>query len=92
MRQAINSELDTIASPMRFYLQVQGVGDAGIHRYANEIFKLAKKGYSQENLKSEIWGLQVNGIRQPLDLVVCGKVATVALDVVAGWSGSGTGK
>ena len=77
------SEIDNIASSIRFHLQIQDVNAAGIHRYANEILKLAKIGYSHELLKCKIAGLEVNGIQQPLDLVICGRVATLALQVAA---------
>jgi hypothetical protein len=83
MERAMISDIDKIASSVRFHLQIQNVSNAGIHGYAHEVYKMAKRGYSHENLKCQISGLQINGMEQPLDLVTSDKVATLALEVVA---------
>ena len=78
------SEIDRIASSIRFHLQIRDVNPAEIHNFAHRILKLANLGYGQEPLKHEIFRLEINGMQQPLDLVICGRIATLALGVVAG--------
>jgi hypothetical protein len=75
------NNIDKIASSLRAHLKVQNMTDSGIHEYANEIFKLAKRGYSHENLKLQIARIQVHGIEQPLDLPTCDKIAALAIDL-----------